>query len=278
MNELEIFRRTLEHELGTDTVMLDVGGHHGSSSMPFAELGVRIFVFEPDPENREVLLRSADKYQNITVDSRAVTNRDSQDLDWFQSPESSGVSGLSPFLKTHARRTAVRTVTLDTYSREQGLTSIDILKIDTEGHDLHVLQGHNWSDQGLSPRVILCEFEDAKTVGLGYRWNEMAEFLVSKSYEVLVSEWYPIVRYGAQHQWRRFQEFPCELESENAWGNLLAFRDHEDFKQAQRIADECAHEYRRGRVPWRRAIHGIAARFWGFAQPLTNLLSARTST
>src|SRR3546814_14949014 len=71
----------------------------------------------------------------------------------------------------------------------------------------------------------LCEFEDVKTVPLGYTYHDMAGFPLEQGYRVYVSEWHPIVRYGIRHDWRRLVPYPCELSDPSAWGNLLAFRD-----------------------------------------------------
>ena len=74
---------------------------------------------------------------------------------------------------------------------------------------------------GYSSTESYCrEFEDRKTVQLGYDVVEMVRFIRDQGYEVVVSEWEPIVEYGQQHIWRRFTQFPDELP-ENAWGNLI---------------------------------------------------------
>jgi hypothetical protein len=80
---------------------------------------------------------------------------------------------------------------------------VDFLKIDTEGFDLMVLKGYPWT-QSPRPRVILCEFEDAKTVPLGYDFHQLAAFLVGEGYQLIISEWYPVKAYGGLHRWRRF--------------------------------------------------------------------------
>jgi len=78
--------------------------------------------------------------------------------------------------------------------------------------------------------VIECEFEDIKTVPLGYTFHDMAKYLVNKGYRVYVSEWHPIIRYGTQHHWNRLIRYPCELSDLKGWGDLLAFRDPIDEK------------------------------------------------
>jgi FkbM family methyltransferase len=203
--------------------MIDVGGHYGSSLELFAADGWDIYAFEPDPENRAVLKRFCSSYANVEIDSRAVSNQNKEKLPFFTSNVSTGISSLSPFHDTHEESSVVDTVTLESFTREKTIEKVDFLKIDTEGHDLFVLQGVPWKE--ITPRVILCEFEDRKTRLLGYDFHELAAFLVDKGYSLTVSEWYPVVKYGVKHRWRRFADYPCDLMDVAAWGNIIAIKD-----------------------------------------------------
>ena len=204
--------------------MLDVGAHHGTSLKPFLDDNFIVYAFEPDAENRKQLsnnfLSSIDDL--LYIDPRAVSNKNSSGNVFYSSKLSSGISGLSAFDDSHSQSGVVDTVTLETFCLEKKLTSIDYLKIDTEGFDLNVLKGLNFED--IIPQVILCEFEDRKTIPLGYKWIDLADFLESKGYIVLVFEWHPIKRYGTQHHFRELKRYPCVLERSDAWGNLVAVR------------------------------------------------------
>ena len=205
-------------------VMVDVGAHHGTSLKEFLEERFMVYAFEPDKENRDQL---ATKFQSsvgkfLHIDQRAVSDENSFGKVFYSSELSSGISGLSAFDESHSKSGVVDTVTLETFCKEKNLKSIDYLKIDTEGYDLNVLKGLNFDD--IIPQVILCEFEDRKTLPLGYKWTDLADFLESKGYIVLVFEWYPIKKYGSQHRFRELKRYPCKLERDNAWGNLVAVR------------------------------------------------------
>ena len=211
------------------TVMIDVGAHHGSALMPFLNQGWKIFAFEPDNKNRGKLLErlSNHKYApNVQVDLRAVSNNSSCGLNFYCSDESTGISSLSAFHDTHKCDQRVDVTTLSEFLADKDIAQVDFLKIDTEGHDFFVLQGFPW--ERFKPAVIECEFEDTKTVPLDYTFHDMAEFLTDKGYQVYVSEWHPIVRYGIRHNWKCLMRYPCKLTNEKAWGNLLAFRDSID--------------------------------------------------
>lgn len=205
--------------------MIDVGAHHGTSLRDFLRMGWQVFAFEPDPNNREKLLARFGTYPELQVDPRALSNQAAESAPLFASDQSTGISSLNAFHETHYAATSVELTTLSNFIKTESVlqTGIDFLKIDTEGHDLMVLQGIPWKE--VHPRVIVCEFEDKKTHPLGYSFSDLADHLVSQGYDVIVSEWYPIIQYGTDHKWRCFDRYPCALNDEHAWGNLIATRD-----------------------------------------------------
>lgn len=208
------------------SVMIDVGAHHGLSLAPFLDMCWQVFAFEPDPDNRAKLMERLGKHRlgsTVRVDVRAVTKEAGRSLPYFRSDVSTGISGLSAFHESHVESQRVDTVTLREFMAAHRVGAVDFLKIDTEGHDLFVLQGFPWEAQ--RPMVVECEFEDAKTVPLGYTFHDLARYLVERGYVVYASEWHPIVRYGTRHDWRALRRYPCELSDDADWGNLVAFRD-----------------------------------------------------
>ena len=215
-------------EGGDPGVMIDVGAHHGGSAKPFLERGWRVLAFEPDHDNRAVLERLHGKRANLTIDPRAVGSESEAAKPFYASEESTGISGLSAFTPGHREVGAVDVVDLETALAEQGLDRVDYLKIDTEGFDLFVLQGFPWS--ACRPRAVLCEFEDAKTLPLGYGFHDLCAFLTERGYRLLISEWHPILRYGIQHQFKRLATYPSELTADRAWGNVLALDESLDLE------------------------------------------------
>jgi FkbM family methyltransferase len=210
----------------TGKVMIDVGAHHGYAHAPFLDRQWQIFAFEPDQSNRAKLLERLAKHKHralVTLDTRCVSNQSQTGVSFFTSEQSTGISGLSAFHATHKESQKVDITTLTEFFQDRPLPAIDFLKIDTEGHDLFVLQGYPW-ERG-QPAVIECEFEDTKTVPLGYTFHDLARYLGDKGYRVYVSEWHPIIRYGIRHDWRALMRYPCELSDPKGWGNLLAFCD-----------------------------------------------------
>ena len=218
-------------EEGPSRVMIDVGAHWGGSLIRFARAGWSVHAFEPDLDQRKVLVQNTVDLPQVRVDPRAVSNEGGRDVPFFKSPVSTGISGLLAFHPSHYPAGTVTTVTLADYLADANITDVDFLKIDCEGYDLFVLQGFPWDK--IQPEAILCEFEDRKTVAAGYDFRTMADYLRDRDYRIIVSEWYPIVEYGRTHRWRRYALYPCELLDKNAWGNLIAVRSEENFKKLQ---------------------------------------------
>jgi FkbM family methyltransferase len=214
----------------TKGIMIDVGAHHGGSLAPFATAGWQIYAFEPDPQNRAKLIENHGNLKNVHIDSRAISDHCEENVTFFQSEESTGVSGLSAFLSTHKASQSVTLVTLAQFMRERKIKgkTIDFLKTDTEGFDLMAMKGYPWEES--LPRLILCEFEDSKTLPLGYDFHALAGFLVEKSYHLVISEWYPVKHYGSPHDWNRFATYPCALGVPQAWGNIFAVRDSDLYQ------------------------------------------------
>jgi FkbM family methyltransferase len=205
---------------GGSGVIVDVGAQFGTSFRDYLSDGWRALAFEPDATKFDKLAKYEGR-PNFTLLKVAVGDVPRDGIPFFTSPESTGISSLVAFRDSHAEAQKVRVVTLADTLREQGIRSIDFLKIDTEGFDLQVLRGHDWS---IRPEVILTEFDEIKTRHLGHTYRAIGDLLLSHGYAVWCSEWAPIERYGAGHAWRAVTPYPCDLHHPDGWGNFVAVR------------------------------------------------------
>lgn len=156
----------------------------------------------------------------------AAVSDERGNLTLYTSDESPGISSLSPFTEGHEAAGVVTVTTLRDYLAEHPeVDHVDFLKVDVEGYEANVLRGHDWR---FAPTAVVLEFEDRKTVPLGYSWRDLADGLLSRGYGVIVSEWEADATYGGSHEWQGFHPYPAALNDERAWGNLIATRERFD--------------------------------------------------
>lgn len=226
----EYFRRRKPDHQG---MMVDVGAHHGTAFKDFLEDGWQVHGFEPDPTNYAYVSQRYGENPSVTLNQLAVGASTGDELSFYASEQSTGISSLIPFHEGHEEVAKVKTIRLDDYLAATDVAKIDFLKIDTEGFDLRVLEGFDW--ERFQPDVIECEYEDAKTLKIGYDLYDLGQFLVDRGYTVFISEWLPIVRYGIRHQWRQLNQFPTKNIGGKSWGNFLAFKEAISIQDAEHL-------------------------------------------
>lgn len=126
--------------------VFDVGANVGANALTYAKSFpiAKVHAFEPVHETFGHLKRNTRENERILPVRYALGsfNGLSQCNIHSDSRNNSLIAGLTD--KFHASPSgsqSVQVVTLDTYVSDQGLGAIDLLKIDTEGYDLAVLQG-----------------------------------------------------------------------------------------------------------------------------------------
>jgi FkbM family methyltransferase len=215
---------------GSTGMMVDVGAHFGTSFRAYLNAGWRVLAFEPDATKFPKLAPYEGKagFELLKV---AVSDSPREAMPFYTSTESTGISSLLAFRESHTLAASVPVVTLADVLAQRKIRHIDFLKIDTEGYDLQVLRGHDWS---IRPEIILTEFDEVKTRHLGHHFDAIADLIAGRGYTIYLSEWFPLERYGANHQWRSISRYPVQLHHDDAWGNLIAVRND---AQVDRIAD-----------------------------------------
>ena len=217
------------------STLIDVGGHIGSSSIPFAQKGWQIVVFEPEPENCAQLEVNLQPYSNVMIIPQAVSNKTEKNRPFYVSKEHWGIHSLQPYHSTHKADLTVDTVRLDEILPELNINEVTFLKIDIEGADFLALQSFDFNL--MKPEIVMCEFADERSISnFDYSHHEMAKFMQNRGYHVFISEWAEVKEYGrkgqvtAPHQFLQCVEYP--LEHQPAWGNLIFVRKDrvEDFK------------------------------------------------
>ena len=201
-------------------ILFDVGAHYGISMLKFARSGWKVYCFEPDDKNRSILEKTiADNHlNNVEVDCRALSDAEKRSK-YYSSDISSGISSLISFHPSHKEEKEVEVITLSSFCSKNHIEKIDFLKTDTEGNDLPVIKGLDLKN--IRPKIILCEYEDAKTTLIGYTKEDMIRYLEEYGYKCFISEWYPVIEYGIRHRWKKITD-DISLVDDNSWGNIIA--------------------------------------------------------
>jgi FkbM family methyltransferase len=129
---------------GPRGTLVDVGANDGSHSWLFSLAGWRCVAFEPQPDCVTFLRRVAamNRFTDLAVEQSAVGDQPTSTAtlyvsasSWFSSLDRAHVQRFEP-----PEPATVKVVTLDAYCQEHALRPTCI-KIDVEGHELHVLRG-----------------------------------------------------------------------------------------------------------------------------------------
>lgn len=250
-DEIEIELLRLLGARSSTRAMVDVGAHHGTTLEPFVAAGFDVYAFEPLESNRRRLRKRLGEPPSLTVRGEAVSRasgtaelqlavrEDGSPHDHYHSLERIG----SDEYHSKGETVVVPTVSLDDLvARGELPVSVGVLKIDTEGHDLAVLEG----SASLSAEVVAVEYwMPAHPLGASPSPAErMVELMAERGYPQYVA-----IEHSSHGGETRFHFGSLAEIDEAAWGNILFFRaDREGLYEA--VRNRC----RRGLSPLQRLL------------------------
>jgi FkbM family methyltransferase len=178
LNEMIFFERRLRafyrnEAKGTLNTVIDVGANKGQSIDFFLALNAncKIYAIEANPKLAELLRIRYSQHQNVTIFEVGISDKEGTHtffenvFDYTSSFEKLNYD--SKYLHKKAAMLGVstetiisdqyelETMTLSTFITTHGLVNVDLIKIDTEGHEYSCLQG--LFDGKTLPRYIQME-------------------------------------------------------------------------------------------------------------------------
>ena len=213
-------------------VVVDVGVERGSFTQLACEAGAsKVVGFEPLPRHLDHLSHKYAGVYQVDIHPFAVssqsgraqlhiaTDLEGNELDFHHTLSDLGDSAT---VVRSARALEVKTVSLADLAA-QGLFSngIDFLKIDTDGHDLSVLEGLG----DLRPQIILAEYWDSLPDTSGkniYSLNDLFHWARSHGYGRAI-----VVR---RHGRIELVELDAPLTLAGDWGNVFFLREDFEFE------------------------------------------------
>ena len=151
--------------------VFDVGANVGQfAGETLRELPeARVHSFEPHPGAFAQLARFSDPRLKAHELAMGAKPGDASLYVYGSEEETSLINSLTPDARFplkfgyRAREVKVRCTTIDVFSANQGVERIDLLKVDTEGFDLFVLQGAERMLREGQVRFVYVEFNDLFT-------------------------------------------------------------------------------------------------------------------
>jgi FkbM family methyltransferase len=149
--------------LRNEGVMFDVGAHVGVLALAIAaarsDARPEIHAFEPLPVNVERLRRNValNAKANVKVNGVAV-GADAGSVEIAApDPRVPSMGYVAESGEVGGDTVTVPVVALDDYARENGIDAVDVLKIDVEGYEPHVLEGAERLLGERRVRAVVCE-------------------------------------------------------------------------------------------------------------------------
>ncbi len=206
-------------------VVFDVGGCFGIYAVGAAKAmhddGL-VVCFEPEPTNFEFAA------ENIVLNGVATVGlvpeavgKESGDGTIYVRPRNFGGASLSPAREVGGEARPVAVTTLDDFCSLRGIASVDLIKIDVEGHEGDVLCGATGVLQ--TRPSILIEFAAEVTRQAGYRLEDVSQRLAEYYDHFLVID---DVRHRTR--WAKADEL-VHLAERRASLNVLAIQREEDL-------------------------------------------------
>jgi len=172
--------------LRDDTLFIDVGAHYGYYTLL---VGTRypkckVISFEPVPENCEILRRNIELNQlkNVKVHNTALSNKN--ETRKFNITEASDCSGFyeHPLTKVY-KVVELEAVTLDSLIKEVPKVPV-IIKIDTEGHEICVLEGMDKILRKATAVKLIVEFNPKCLRTAGYEPSDLLKKILQFGFEI----------------------------------------------------------------------------------------------
>lgn len=194
---LEFIDRLLSQRLKNATI-LDIGANIGNHALAFSRLANQVYAFEPVPETYDLLEKNIDqnKINNILPFNFALS--DSNDIaKIYLSDKNAGQSSLYQRESNQSGSVEVRLRNGDEVFEENNLGSVDLIKIDVEGHEPAVIKGLSATIASFKPIVIL-EWVD----------HEAKKVMLDENiFETVFSD-YLILVLGTNHKRSYWQDMP----------------------------------------------------------------------
>lgn len=166
--------------------IFDVGANIGQTWKEFRynEPASKIFCFEPVAETFQELKNATKNDKNCIIENCAFGSETGEKMIHLFEPNSPLNSLRDDIMNSakNARKEVVNIDTLDNYCATHSIQKIDLLKIDTEGYELNVLEGSKSMLDSNNISFIYCEVGFLKRSIRHTNFSDLTEWLADHNY------------------------------------------------------------------------------------------------
>lgn len=223
--------------LRDDTLFIDVGAHYGYYTLLVgtSHPNCKIIAFEPVLENCEILRRNIELNQlkNVKVHNTALSNKN--ETKKFNITEASECSGFHehPLTKVY-KVVELEAVTLDSLIKEAPKVPV-IIKVDTEGHEICVLEGMDEILRNTADIKLIVEFNPKCLRIAGYEPSDLLKKILQFGFEIyFVDDDKRVVYKLAENNIEGWRDYVLEKSSTpgvKTYINLLCVKTPEELNK-----------------------------------------------
>ncbi len=199
--------KILKNLITADTPLIfDIGANKGTTISDFKNIWMncRIHCFEPQFECWESLENLEKKYEgSLMLNKTAVGSKDQKNVSFFSHEITTEQSGfykinaeandsillkkmqsnkeIGRYINSINHERFVDVIRLDTYMKNNGIDNIDLLKIDTQGHEPEMLEG--LGDKLQNTNVVLTELMFFDYYERSLSFSDLEKFLLPAGFK-----------------------------------------------------------------------------------------------
>lgn len=169
--ELFFIEKKLPEILTNTPIIFDVGANRGNYSRNIKKRfpNSKIYCFEPNPYIFEKI--NENKENNLLAFNIGMSSKEGEQKMFLSKDDINGeLSSLNEDVikvihqQKNTNSVNIKTTTIDKFCKDKQINNIDLLKIDTEGHELEILKGASAMIAQKRIRVIQFEFNEMNII------------------------------------------------------------------------------------------------------------------
>ena len=190
-----------------DPIIFDVGGNKGQSIKKFKKIfpESQVYSFEPTPQSCQKMIENYKNDSSIKIYEKAVGAKNERKI--FNVYENSGWSSFNEkeintrhheknkreYIKDRnknkliEKQIDVETITLDSFCEQNNIYKIDLLKVDTQGHEDKVLEGAQNLLKNNKIDVIQLEMTFSKIYNMQSSFYDIEKHLHNFGYKIFAT-------------------------------------------------------------------------------------------